>query len=252
MKIAAWNVNSLRVRLPQVLRWMEQTSPDVLALQELKMETAIFPQAVFQEKGLYTAANGQKTYNGVAIISRFPLSDIETPDYDEQRRIIAATVNGFRIVNVYVPNGEAVGSLKYQYKLKWLAYLKDYLKTQLKQYSKVVVLGDFNIAPHDDDVYDPKAWEGSVLCSLPEREALTEIFALGFLDSFRLFTQKKEQYSWWDYRTFAFKRNRGLRIDHILISDVLEKYCKSSSIDIIPRGWEQPSDHAPVMVEFES
>lgn len=250
MKIAAWNVNSLRVRLPQVLTWIEQASPDILALQELKMETAIFPQAAFQEKGLYAAANGQKTYNGVAIISRFPLSDIETPDYDEQRRIIAATVNGIRVVNVYVPNGEAVGSLKYQYKLKWLAYLKDYLKKQLKQYSKVVVLGDFNIAPHDEDVYDPKAWENSVLFSVPEKEALKEIFALGFLDSFRLFKQKEKQYSWWDYRTFAFKRNRGLRIDHILISDVLEKHCKSSSIDIVPRGWEQPSDHAPVVVEF--
>jgi exodeoxyribonuclease-3 len=249
LKVATWNVNSLKVRLPHILKWLEEEKPDVLALQEIKMETKNFPEDIFKEIGYpYSIANGQKTYNGVAIISRLPLDEIEMPDLDEQHRIISATVNQIRIINIYVPNGEAVDSPKYQYKLNWLLKFKKYLSQQLKIYSKVIVLGDFNIAPSDEDVHDPKIWEGQVLFSSLEKNALTEIMNLGFIDSFRLFPQPEKSFTWWDYRMLAFRRNAGLRIDHILISEKLKLFCKTCVVQKEPRRWERPSDHVPVLL----
>ncbi len=251
MKIASWNVNSLRVRLPQVLNWLSLHTPDVLALQELKQIDAAFPLAQFTELGYHAVFSGQKTYNGVAVLSRTACSAVETtfPEFsDEQKRLLATTINDIRVVNIYVPNGQSVGSDKYHYKLTWLAHLHDYLQQALTQYPKVVVVGDFNIAPYDEDVYDPRAWQNSVLCSPAEREALTKIFSLGFADCFRLFPQPLQTYSWWDYRTFAFQGNRGLRIDLMLGSAEFVRSVNKCWIDIAPRAWPQPSDHAPVIL----
>jgi len=253
MRLATWNVNSLKVRLPHVLDWLAANPVDVMCLQETKQTDSDFPQAELQAAGYHSIFSGQKTYNGVAILSRAPAAEVQIgiPDFaDEQRRVIAATVNDLRVVCVYVPNGQAVDSDKYRYKLGWLDALRDWLKQELKHYPKLVLLGDYNIAPEDRDVHDPKAWEGNVLVSEPEREKLRSMEQLGLHDSFRLFDQPDKSYSWWDYRMMAFRRNHGLRIDHILISEPLVAQCKSCVIDKAPRKLERPSDHVPVVVEL--
>jgi exodeoxyribonuclease III len=253
MQIATWNVNSLRVRLPHVLDWLKSNPVDVLGIQELKLQNEQFPHEDFTALGYTAAVNGQKTYNGVAILSRHPLKDIvcDIPGFeDEQKRVIAATVNGVQVVNVYVPNGQSVSSDKYEYKLRWLGALKDYLATTLKSHPRLAVTGDFNVAPADEDVHDPAAWEGQVLCSEPERAALRALLEQGLKDCFRLFPQPEKSFSWWDYRQAAFRRNLGLRIDHVLASAALAGECRSCRIDVEPRRLERPSDHAPVIAGF--
>lgn len=254
MKIATWNVNSLRVRLPQVLQWLESAQPDLLALQETKLTDDQFPETDFAAAGYHAVFAGQKTYNGVAIISRAPVTDIVTdiPGLeDPQRRVLAATCGDVRLIDLYVPNGESVESDKYQYKLDWLEKLHAWLKTELQQHEKLAVVGDFNIAPQDADVHDPEAWRGSVLFSEPERAAFQRLLDLGLCDSFRRFEQPENSFSWWDYRMNAFRRNLGLRIDHILASNALCEACTACAIDKEPRKWERPSDHAPVIAEFK-
>jgi exodeoxyribonuclease III len=254
MQIATWNVNSLKVRLPQVLDWLQSSGCDALALQELKLDNPFFPVEAFAEIGYNCAFNGQKTYNGVAIISKHPITDIthDIPNYaDVQKRVISATINSIRLICVYVVNGESVESDKYQYKLQWLEQLRHYVKESLSVHNKVAVLGDFNIAPHDTDVYDPQQWAGKVLCSIPEREKWQELLNLGLHDSFRIFNQESGQYSWWDYRNFAFRRKLGLRIDHILISDALKAQVINCAIDVNPRKNERPSDHTPVILQLK-
>jgi exodeoxyribonuclease-3 len=254
MKIATWNVNSLRVRLPHVLAWLETNEPDILCLQELKLPDEEFPFLALKEAGYEAVAAGQKTYNGVAILSRAPLYDaqINLPNLeDQQRRLLAATWNGVRIINLYIPNGESLTSVKYQYKLNWLNHLVSYLEGEVKKFPKIIMVGDFNIAPEDKDVYDPIAWRDHVLCSEPERNAFKIMLQLGFDDCFRLISLDEKAFSWWDYRLNAFKRNMGMRIDHILASRVLSAHCKKSVIDKVPRTWERPSDHTPVVAEFE-
>jgi exodeoxyribonuclease-3 len=253
MRIAAWNVNSLTVRLSHVLEWMKSAEPDVLALQEIKLLTEVFPHEPFTEAGYHAIASGQKTYNGVATISREapadPVTDI--PDFeDPARRVLAATIDGVRVVNLYVPNGQRVGSLKYEYKLGWFAALSSYLSVEMSMHEYVVVLGDFNVAPADIDVYDPAAWGEDILCSPAERAALGELLKLGLVDVFRQFEQPGKSFSWWDYRAGKFRRNAGLRIDLILASPALAARCTASYIDKTPRGWERPSDHTPVIAEF--
>jgi exodeoxyribonuclease-3 len=253
MIIATWNVNSLKVRLPHLLDWLARHRPDAICLQETKTEDAKFPAADLQAAGYQLAYSGQKTYNGVAILARTELSDIQAgiPGFaDEQKRVLAATVNGVRLVCAYVPNGQAVGSEKYSYKLAWLAAFERWLADEMKRYPALAVLGDYNIAPADEDVHDPKAWEGQVLCSAEERDAFQCLVALGLKDSFRLFPQAAGSFSWWDYRMNAFKRKMGLRIDHVLLSPALATGCLRCEIDIEPRKLERPSDHAPVLAEF--
>jgi exodeoxyribonuclease-3 len=253
VKIASWNVNSIRVRLDQVLEWVEQARPDVLGLQEIKVPGDKFPADAFTSIGYKSVVNGQKTYNGVALLSRDTAGDIVTdiPAFaDEQRRVLAATVGSCRVINLYVPNGQSVDSDKYHYKLNWLEALQKWLSSEIGNHSQLVVMGDFNIAPDDRDVHDPKEWAGKVLCSEPERDALEEILALGLEDSFRLFDQPEGVYSWWDYRAAGFRRNRGLRIDLLLVSAAIAKRCTRSAVDIEPRKLERPSDHAPVWIEF--
>ena len=251
MRIATWNVNSLKVRLPHVLDWLAINQPDVLCLQEIKQEDSQFPLAQLQQAGYQAVCSGQKTYNGVAIISRAVPEDVAygMPDFpDAQKRLIAATLNGVRVVCVYVPNGQSLDSDKYQYKLAWLAALRLWLQAELVRYPKLVIVGDYNIAPQDRDVHDPQAWVGNVLVSEAERAALCALEQLGLRDSFRLFEQAEKSYTWWDYRMMAFRRNMGLRIDHILISAALQ--CSACSIDRAPRKLERPSDHAPVVAEI--
>ncbi len=253
MKLATWNVNSLKVRLPHLTDWLVQARPDIVCLQELKLEDAKFPHAELAAAGYAAACLGQKTYNGVAILARAAPADIHMgiPGFaDEQKRVIAATADGTRIVCVYCPNGQAVGSDKYDYKLRWFAALKDYLAQELKRHPRLAVAGDFNVAPEDRDVHAPKAWEGQVHDSEPERAAWRALLALGLKDSFRLFEQPEKIYSWWDYRMMAFRRNAGLRIDQILVSPELAQRCVACSIDKAPRKLERPSDHAPVVAEF--
>lgn len=253
MRIASWNVNSLKVRLPQVLTWLETQKPDVLALQETKLVDAAFPQEAFAQAGYQSVCSGQKTYNGVALLARQPMTEILTdpPDWvDPQRRILAATLGNLRIINLYVVNGESPESEKYAYKLDWLRRVIAWIGQEIRRYPHLVVLGDFNIAPEDRDVYDPDAWEGKILCTSQEREALQHLLALGMQDSFRGFDQAPEQYSWFDYRAAAFRRNHGLRIDLILASTALMQQCTYSGVDRTPRGWERPSDHAPVFADF--
>lgn len=252
-KIATWNVNSIKVRLPHILEWLQQSTVDILAIQETKSTDENFPVAEIMEAGYQVVFSGQKTYNGVAILSRDPANDIETdlPGLtDPQRRVLAATIGDIRVLDVYVPNGQSVESDKYQYKLKWLEALQNYCQQQLSQFEKFLVLGDFNIAPADADVHDAEAWAGKVLCSDPEREAFRNLLALGLTDSFRQFTQEAGLYSWWDYRAAAFRRDMGLRIDHILLSSSLAKAAQNCWIDKAPRKWERPSDHTPVVVEL--
>ncbi|OFZ67855.1 MAG: exodeoxyribonuclease III [Betaproteobacteria bacterium RBG_16_56_24] len=253
MKLATWNVNSLKVRLPHVLDWLAANPVDVLGLQETKQQDSDFPQAELLAAGYHSVFSGQKTYNGVAILSHAPASDVQMgiPDFaDEQKRVIAATINDVRIVCVYIPNGQAIDSDKYQYKLKWLNALHDWLKQELTRHPKLALLGDYNIAPEDRDVHDPKAWQGNVLVSEPERAKFRSLEQLGLRDSFRLFEQPEKSFSWWDYRMMAFRRNHGLRIDHILISEPLVSQCKSCVIDKAPRKLERPSDHTPVVVDL--
>jgi len=254
MKIATWNVNSMNVRLPHVLEWLAANRPDMLVLQELKQVTNAFPAEALSEVGYSSIANGQKTYNGVAVISRTQATDpiTEFPGFDDpQRRVLAATVSGIRVVDLYVPNGQAVGTEKYEYKLSWLAALRDFLQGELSRHEKLVVLGDFNIAPADEDVHNAEKWGEAILCSPLERRALRELLDLGLSDVFRKFDQPEKAFSWWDYRAAGFRRNAGLRIDLILTSDAMTKRCSASYIDKEPRAWERPSDHAPVVAEFE-
>lgn len=254
MKIASWNVNSLKVRLPHVLAWLSEYQPDVLCLQETKQEDIHFPAAALTEAGYQSVFSGQKTYNGVAILSKHALHDVRygIPNFeDPQKRVLAATVNGMRIVDVYIPNGQSIDSDKYQYKLAWLQALTAWLADEIKTYPQLALLGDYNIAPEDRDVHDPAAWEGQVLCSVPERDALRALQALGLQDSFRLFEQPEKSYSWWDYRMNAFRRNLGMRIDHILLTAPLAAVCKSVLIDKQARKAERPSDHAPVLAELD-
>lgn len=254
MKIATWNVNSMKVRLPHVVEWLQNHEPDVLVLQEIKQLTENFPTEALQEIGYHSIASGQKTYNGVAVISKSPATDLVTdfPDLDDpQRRILASTVDDIRIVDLYIPNGSEVGSEKYEYKLNWLKSLRNFLEAEMQRHENVVVLGDFNIAPADADVYDPEKWGDAILCSPPEREALGELFKLGLTDVFRKFEHPDGTFSWWDYRAAGFRRNAGLRIDLILTSNSMTERCKASYVDKEPRAWERPSDHAPVVAEFD-
>jgi exodeoxyribonuclease-3 len=250
MKIATWNVNSLKVRLPHLLQWLAENPVDVLCLQETKLTDDKFPLAEINAAGYQAVFTGQKTYNGVAILSKHPIGDVvrNNPRFpDEQQRIIAATVAGVRIICAYVPNGQMVDSDKYAYKLSWLAALREWLAEEMKAHEELAILGDYNIAPEDRDVHDPIEWAGQIHCSDKEREALAALVGLGLCDSFRLFEQPEKSYSWWDYRQLAFRRNRGLRIDHILVSPRLAKRCVACAIDRAPRKWEQPSDHTPVV-----
>jgi len=253
MKLATWNVNSLKVRLPQVLDWLAANPVEVLCLQETKQQDGDFPQDELRVAGYHSVFSGQKTYNGVAILSRAPAGEVQVglPDFsDEQKRVIAATIDDVRVVCVYVPNGQSVDSDKFQYKLAWLAALRGWLEQELARYPKLALLGDYNIAPEDRDVYDPAAWQGNVLVSEPERQEFRNLLQLGLRDCFRLFEQAEKSYSWWDYRMMAFRRNMGLRIDHILVSEPLAAQCRSCVIDKTPRKLERPSDHTPVVVEL--
>jgi len=254
LKIATWNVNSLKVRLPHLQDWLISAQPDVIALQETKTEDANFPLNVIQEAGWHVVFSGQKTYNGVALISREPPTDVVygIPDYaDEQKRVIAASYGKVRVIGAYIPNGQSLDSDKYQYKLSWLSAFKDYLQATLQRWPHTVVVGDYNIAPEDRDVHDPKTWEGSVLVSPAERAAFQSLLDLGFRDGMRLFEQAEQTFTWWDYRAAGFRRNLGLRIDHILVSDALAPLCRACEVDKAPRKLERPSDHAPVWAEFQ-
>ncbi len=251
MKLATWNVNSLKVRLSQVIDWLEVNQPDVLCLQETKLQDMNFPQDEIAAVGYQSAFIGQKTYNGVAILSKQTGNEIVTaiPDFDDvQKRVIAATYGDIRVICIYVPNGDNIESEKYSYKLRWLPALNQWLQNELVNYTKLVLLGDFNIAPDDRDIYDPEAWRGKVLCSQPERDAFHQLINLGLVDSFSLFNQPDKTYTWWDYRMMAFRRNRGARIDHIMLSSELAGTCTAFIIDKAVRKLERPSDHAPVMV----
>ncbi len=254
MKLATWNVNSLKVRLPHVLQWLAENPVDVLCLQETKTIDEKFPVAELNAAGYQVAFTGQKTYNGVAILSRHPIGDLvkNIPEFeDEQQRIIAATIEGVRVICAYIPNGQAVDSDKYQYKLRWLEGLHNWLARECKTHENLVLLGDYNIAPEDRDVHDPLAWQGQVLVSEPERAAFRRLLELELKDAFRLFEQPEKLFSWWDYRQMAFRRNMGLRIDHILLSKPLAARCSACVIDKAPRKWEQPSDHTPVIATID-
>jgi exodeoxyribonuclease-3 len=251
MKLATWNVNSLKVRLPQVLDWLAAEQPDALCLQELKCEDAAFPATDIEAAGYRAAFNGQKTYNGVAILSRAEAAEVQRdiPGLDDpQKRLIAATVGELRLVCAYFPNGQAVGSEKFAYKLDWLAALTAWLKEELARHPRLVLAGDFNIAPEDRDAHPD--WKEEIHVSPPEREAFRALTALGLADAFRLFEQPEQSYSWWDYRMGAFRRNFGLRIDHLLVSPALVPACRACRVDKAPRKLERPSDHAPVVLEL--
>ncbi len=257
MRIATWNVNSLNVRLPHVLDWLERNPVEVLALQETKVADDRFPAAELEAAGYRAHFIGQKTYNGVALLVRLatPASAIvaDIPGFeDDQKRVVSATIDGVRVVCVYVPNGQAVGSDKYAYKLRWMSALKDWLAAELVVHPKLVVVGDFNVAPEDRDVHDPAAWEGQVLCSAAERDALRAIESIGLADAFRLFEQPPGSFTWWDYRMLGFQKGRGLRIDHVLVSDAIRSACTACTVDRDERKKKQPSDHAPVIATFAS
>jgi exodeoxyribonuclease-3 len=256
MKIASWNVNSLNARQEHLLAWLGSRQPDIVGLQETKLEDHRFPDSEIAALGYRSVFAGQKTYNGVAILVRsgsgLAPTDVQAgiPGFaDEQKRVIAATVGDLRIVNLYVVNGQAVGSEKYDYKLRWLEAVHGWLAEEIARYPNLVVLGDFNIAPDDRDVHDPKAWnDDSILTSTAERAALRRLLDLGLVDSYRLKHEDGGVFSWWDYRAAGFRRNLGLRIDLVLLSRALAGRCTEASIDREPRTWERPSDHAPAMV----
>jgi len=257
LKIASWNVNSLNVRLPHLLAWVAEAQPDILGLQETKLTDEKFPVTELQAAGYHCTFSGQPTYNGVAVLSREPGRDIVTdiPGLpDPQRRILALTIptamGDVRLIDLYVVNGSEVGSAKFEYKLDWLQKVTQWLALELQQHEQVIVLGDFNIAPDDRDVHDPESWRGKILCSEAERKALQDIYALGLADTFRLFDQQEQVFSWWDYRMNAFRRKLGLRIDLLLASASMATKCQASYVDIEPRRQERPSDHAPVIAEF--
>ncbi|RUM93748.1 MAG: exodeoxyribonuclease III [Thiothrix sp.] len=254
MKIASWNVNSLKVRLPHVIDWLEANQPDVLVLQETKLQDENFPLEEINAAGYHVVFSGQKTYNGMALISKLPAENIVTdvPGLDDpQRRILGANVGNLRVLDLYVVNGQELESEKYDYKLDWLSKVTEFISKDLINNQNYIVLGDFNIIPEDADCYDSNVWHDRIFCSDPEREALQKIIQLGFKDSFRLFDQEDNTFSWWDYRQVAFRRNRGLRIDLILASNALAEICQSSFVDKKPRKLERPSDHAPVVAEFD-
>ncbi|MEN3334439.1 MAG: exodeoxyribonuclease [Blastocatellia bacterium] len=254
LKLATWNVNSIAARLPLVTRWLAEAQPDALCLQEIKCTDDRFPAEEFAALGYESTVFGQRTYNGVAILSRAKCQDVQRgfPDdsAEAQARLLAGTIDGVRIVNVYIPNGQAVGTDKYAFKLDWMRRLREFFDTQYKAGQQVLLCGDFNVAPEDRDVHNPKLWENRVLFSKPERAALAEIKAWGFTDAFRLHNDEPKQFSWWDYRISAFKRNLGLRIDHIWTTKRLAERTTSAAIDKAPRAWERPSDHAPVIVDI--
>jgi exodeoxyribonuclease III len=260
MKIATWNVNSIRTRLEQVTDWLSQNQVDVLCLQETKVVDRDFPRSPFEQLGYQVYISGQKSYNGVALISRQPLLDVSTgftsivpnlqPEWDEQKRVITGIIENVRIVNLYVPNGSSVGSEKYEYKLRWLTVLREYLQLLLKSQGAICVCGDFNIALEAKDIHEQVKADNHIMASEPERQALRDILTLGFADAFRKFTDEGGNYSWWDYRTAAFRRNLGWRIDHHYLTPVLYERATSCIIDVAPRKLTQPSDHTPVIVEF--
>ena len=255
MKIASWNVNSLNVRMPHLVQWLRDAQPDIVALQETKLDDERFPDSQLAELGYRSVFCGQKTYNGVAVLSRLPFTGeciTAIPGFeDPQKRVLAATVGDVRIVDLYVVNGEAVGSAKFDYKLRWIAAVREWLQAEIAAHPNLVVLGDFNIAPDDRDVHDPKRWREKILCSTPERDALRSLQDLGLHDSFRLFNEDGGHYSWWDYRLAAFQRGWGLRIDLVLVSEALKARTTAAGIDLAPRGWERPSDHTPVWVQLD-
>jgi exodeoxyribonuclease-3 len=253
-RLATWNVNSLKVRLPHLLDWLAQAKPDAVCLQETKTEDANFPLVEIQAAGYHAVYCGQKAYNGVAILSRSKPSDVQhgIPNFaDDPKRVIAATVDDVRVVCLYAPNGQSLASDKYQYKLRWYEALATWMQEELKQSPRLAVLGDLNVAPDDRDVHDPKRWAGQIHVSEPERAAIRKLTEVGLADAFRLFEQPEKQFSWWDYRLLAFQRNWGLRIDLILLSSELEKRCRACTVDISPRKLERPSDHAPVIADLE-
>lgn len=253
IKIATWNVNSLRVRLPHMTRWLQDVQPDVLALQETKLNDPDFPVEEIKSLGYDVVFSGQKAYNGVAIISRDKIENVVVafPDSeDPQKRLLCVTTCGIRLLNLYVPNGQHVTSQKYTYKLQWLEQLNLFLNSELINHPKMVIVGDFNIAPEEIDIHDPQQWLGQVLFSDPERAAFRTILSAGFDDCFRKHCPDDKEFSWWDYRLNAFKRNLGARIDHILASKQIVENCIRCVIDKAPRAWERPSDHAPVLAEF--
>ena len=253
MRLATWNVNSLKVRLPQLEQWVAQAKPEIVCLQETKLEDAKFPVDAIAAAGYRAVHAGQKTYNGVAILATLPLEDVSSgiPGHDDaQKRVLAATVGDLRVVCLYAPNGQSVGSDKYEYKLRWYGALRAWLADELARHAQLAVLGDLNVAPEDRDVHDPKVWEGQVHVSAPERDALRAVLEIGLKDAFRLFQQPEKSFSWWDYRMMAFRRNAGLRIDHILLSEALAARCTACTIDKSPRKLERPSDHAPVLADI--
>ena len=250
---ATWNVNSLAVRLPQLLAWLEANPVDAIALQETKLVDERFPHAELAAAGWQSVAHGQRTYNGVALLSRTPADDVvrNIPGFDdEQARVIAATVDGVRLVGAYFPNGQAPGSDKFAYKMRWQDALHDWIGDELARHPRLVLMGDFNVAPEDRDVHDPVAWAGQIHCTPEERAQFRRLLDLGLVDAFRLFDQPDKSWSWWDYRNLAFRRNQGLRIDHILVSPALAPRVRACRIDKTPRRNERPSDHAPVVVEI--
>lgn len=260
MQIATWNVNSIRTRKEQVVEWLKLHSVDVLCLQETKVIAQDFPRTPFEELGYSVFVSGQKSYNGVAIFSKKPLENAHcgfspivgetiAQTYDEQKRVISGVIDQVRIINLYVPNGSSVGSEKYQYKLGWFEVLNQYLQKLLKE-TEICLCGDFNVAPDDRDIYDPSGKDNHIMASPPERNAIATIQSLGFQDAFRKFNSEGGQYSWWDYRTRAFAKNRGWRIDHHFLTETLYQKANNCWIDILPRQQEKPSDHAPVIVEF--
>ena len=253
MKIVSWNVNGIRARIDHIIAWIEENQPDVLALQETKVVDELFPHEPFEAMSYVVETFGQKSYNGVANITKKTSEHTSkgiTGFDDPQTRVISTTHDGISVVNVYVPNGQAVGTEKFLYKLEWLNHLKIMLDNDLKEYPKMVVLGDFNIAPSDEDIHDPDEWKDKILCSDQERSALEEILSLGFHDRFRLIEKGSGFHSWWDYRAAAYRRGLGLRIDLLLASDELKSACKKGYIDEKPRGFEKPSDHTPVVIEI--
>ncbi|MCA1247089.1 exodeoxyribonuclease III [Massilia sp. MS-15] len=255
MKIATWNVNSLKVRLQHLLAWLEANPVDILCVQETKLTDDRFPTAELEAIGYEAVFSGQKTYNGVAILSRHPIASVQKNNplfADEQQRILAATIGGMRIVCAYMPNGQEIGSDKFAYKMAWLDALRAWIADEMRAHPRLALLGDYNIAPEARDVHDPAEWEHRIHFTAPERAQMAALMELGLLDAFRLFAQPEKQYSWWDYRQMAFRRNRGLRIDHILLSRELAARCTACHIDRETRKWEQPSDHAPVVATLDS
>lgn len=255
MKLATWNVNSLKVRLPHLLDWLAANPVDVVCLQETKQDDAAFPREAIEAAGYQVAFAGQKTYNGVAILARAPLADVQAgiPGFaDEQKRVLAATIDDVRVVCVYIPNGQSLDSDKYAYKLRWLDALIVWLREEIARHPNLALLGDYNIAPEDRDVHDPAAWVGQVLVSEPERARFRALRELGLRDAFRLFEQAEQSFSWWDYRAAGFRRNLGLRIDHILLTPPLAARCVACAIDKAPRRLERPSDHTPVVATLDT